>query len=266
MSGNKNGGQTTTTEPYSGQKPYIEDIFQLGQQFYQQGTPDVSGATNSAYDAVDAYQRSVPNTAQIAGSAAGQQQFLSGDVLNPNANPALQQYIQMANQQTTDAFNQNVLPGLKSGAVQSGGVGGSRAGIAEGLAAQGLQRTLAQQTAGMTSAAYGQGLNAYTKGLALAPQTAQLQGAEGQAQQQISSVLAGIETLPQDQQLQLLQAYQSLVGGASFGASTTGPGTESGGLSGALGGASAGYTIAGGSSNPYAGYGAAAGAIAGYLS
>lgn len=250
---------TQTTDPWSGQQPYLQDLLGGAQQFYQQGTPDLSQATGAAQDAVSAYQQTVPTLQNIAGDAAGQQQFLSGDVLSPDANPALQQYIDLANQSTTQAFNQNVLPQLKSGAVQAGGVGSSRAGIAEGLAAQGLQQQIAQQTAGITSAAYGQGLSAYTQGLSLAPQTAQLQSAAGDQQQQISSVLAGIETLPQDQQLQLLQAYQGLIGG-SYGGTTTGPAAETGGLSGALGGASAGYSVSG---SPW---GAAVGGIAGYLS
>lgn len=267
MSGGGGDSQTTqTTEPYAGQKPYLEDLFREGQRFYQQGVPDVSGATNAAYDAVAAYRGALPNVQNIAAGAAGQQQFLAGDVLSPGANPALQQYIDLANQATTRAYQQNIAPGLQAGAVQAGNVGSSRAGIAEGLARQGLGQQIGQQTAGITSAAYGQGLDAYTRGLALAPQTAQLQGAAGGVQQQVSSLLAGIETLPQEQQLQLLQAYQSLIGGQQFGGTTTttGPGTETGGLSGALGGASAGYTL--GKGTPAAPWLAAGGAIAGYLS
>lgn len=236
------GSNTTATDPWSAQQPYLKDLFAQSQGLAQGGVPDVTRATEASQEAVEAYQASVPAVSGIATGAAQQQAFLSEDVLRPESNPALQEYIALANQETARAFNQNVLPGLKGQAQAVGGVGGSRAGIAEGLATQGLQRQIAQQTAGITSAAYGQGLNAYTRGLALAPQTAGLQGAPGAAQQQISSLLERIETLPYEQQLQLLQDYQGLIGG-SYGSQTTGPETQTGGLSGALGGASLGTGI-----------------------
>lgn len=259
MSGN-NSGETTTTVPWAEQQPYLQDLLARSGRFVEQGTPNLTGATSAATNAVQNYRNAVAPTQNIAADAANQQSFLANGVLNPAANPALQDYIALANKQTTDAFNQNVLPGLKSSAVQAGNVGSSRAGIAEGLAAQGLQQQIGTQTAGLTSQAYGQGLDAYMKGLALAPQTAQLQQAPGALQQQISSVIAGLETLPQDQQLQLLQAYQGLITG-NYGGETTGPGYQTGGLSGALGGAGTGAVIS--DNNPWA---IGIGALAGYLS
>ena len=259
------GGEPETTtqisEPWSAQKPYLEELFQQAQQYFQRGPADISRATNVGLRGAEDYERGAGAAGDIAGRAADAQRFLtSGDVLSPESNPALQQYIDFANQATTRAFRQGGLQAIDAGSVQAGNVGSSRQGIAQGIGLQGLAQQVGQQTAGISSAAYGQGLQAYTQGLALSPQTAALQGARGQQLTRAGGAFANIANLPQQQQLDLLRNYQGLVSGGFGGTQTsTGPGSQTGGISGALGGAATGYSVGGG-------YGAAIGAVAGYFS
>ena len=261
MSGGGDENTTTTQAPWSGQSPYLQDLFAQAQQWANQPGPRTGRSLQLGQEGAQAYEAGAAPAGAIAASAAQGQQFLaSGDVLSPESNPALQQYIDLANQATTRGFRQGVLPSLRGQAVQVGNVGSSRAGIAEGLASQGLTQQIAQQTAGLASAGYGQGLDAMGRGLALAPQTAGLQTVRGDILTGAGEAYRGLETRTSDEDLRRLANYQRLLSG-SFGQETTGPGTQTGGLSGAIGGAAAGYQVTGGS-----GYGAAAGAIAGYFS
>lgn len=258
------GGPETTTQtsaPWEGQQPYLTDLFQQAQQYFQGGPADISRGTNVALRGAEAYEQGAGTIGDIAGRAAGAQEFLtSGAVLSPESNPALQQYLDLVNQSTTRAFRQGGLQAIDAGAVQAGTVGSSRHGVAQGLGLQGLAQQIGQQTAGISSAAYGQGLQAYTQGLALSPQTAALQTGRGAALSKAGDAFAGIAELPQEQQLRLLQNYRDLISGQPGGTTTlTGPGTKSGGISGALGGAGIGYEIGGG-------VGATIGGIAGYFS
>ena len=267
----KGGGEDTstqTTDPWEGQQPYLKDLFAQAQQYFQGGNVDLSRATNVATRGAEAYEQGAGAAGDIAGQAANAQQFLlSGDVLSPGSNPALQQYIDFANQATTRAFQQGGLQAIDAGAVQAGNVGSSRQGIAQGIGLQGLAQQIGQQTAGISSAAYGQGLQAYTQGLGYAPQTAALQGARGQALGRAANAFTGVSTIDQQQTLARLQAYRNLISGQPGGTTTsTGPGYETGGVSGALGGAATGAAV--GSAVPGIGtaVGAGVGAVAGYFS
>src|SRR5882672_353142 len=60
----------------------------------------------------------------------------SGAVLNPSSNAALQQAIEGATRPIVENFQNTVLPGISQDAVASGGFGGTRQGIAEGLASK----------------------------------------------------------------------------------------------------------------------------------
>jgi len=112
-------------------------------------------------------------------------QFLSNpQILDPRTNPWLAG--------TGDAMTRNInrilrtqtLPEIGSGAVATGQYGSSRQGISEGLAMTGAAQAVADANQQLYSGAYGQGLDAMTKGLALAPSTyAGLSTPEATAQQ-----------------------------------------------------------------------------------
>lgn len=89
----------------------------------------------------------------------------SGAVLNPSSNPALQQAIQGATRPIIDNFNNNIMPGISNDAVATGGFGGSRQGIAQGLAAQGVTKQVGDVASQMMNQNYQAGLGAMTSGL-----------------------------------------------------------------------------------------------------
>lgn len=105
-------------------------------------------------------------------SGANASEFLtSGNVLHPNSNPALKAAIEAGVAPIYDNLLDRVLPGVRSGAAATGNFGGSRQAIAESLAAKDAARAAGEVSSKMASQNYQSGLDAYTKGLALLPQT-----------------------------------------------------------------------------------------------
>lgn len=100
-----------------------------------------------------------------AQTAGGLNFLTSGAVLSPDNNPYLQQAVDAASRPAIRQFQNQILPQIATDAISAGGFGGTRQGIAEGLAAQGLQQQLGDISANMFSNAYGQGLGAMNQGL-----------------------------------------------------------------------------------------------------
>lgn len=191
----------------------------------------------------------------IGQDAASANRFLMGDVLSPDSNPYLRQYIDAAVRPITEQTTQQILPNIRNEFVGAGQFGGSRQGIAEGLAAQGMQRQIGDTTANIATQAYGQGLEAMQRGLALAPQTQQVlaqpgitTSGVGDLRRQMSQALLNqdVEQFMYPQLLPLMMGKElaSLVGGIPGGGSTT---TASGGgsspLMSGLGGAATGASL-----------------------
>ena len=80
-----------------------------------------------------------------AGASAGE--FLLGDVLFPDTNPALGRTIEASTQPIIDQLLQQALPRIRSEATSAGQFGGSRQGIAEGLATTGAARAVGDTAA-----------------------------------------------------------------------------------------------------------------------
>jgi len=111
----------------------------------------------------------------LTGQAGLASQFLLGPVLFPESNPALQAATEAAVRPLTEQFERTILPGIRGEAITAGGFGGSRQGIAEGLAAQGLTRQIGDVTSTIQANAFQQSLDAMTRALFAAPATAGLQ-------------------------------------------------------------------------------------------
>lgn len=94
--------------------------------------------TQGAFDAM--------NTLQAAGDPANNQYFQSA--------------LQSAIRPVTEQFREQVLPGIQSAGNSVGQFGGSRQGIAEGLASRGYMDTIGDISANMGNQAYAQGLQA----------------------------------------------------------------------------------------------------------
>lgn len=97
----------------------------------------------------------------------------SGDVLDPSKNPGLQGTLDAATRQITDNFSRSILPQIRDQSVISGGYGGNRQGIAEGLAASDATKQIGDTSATILNQAYQSGLDAMSKGLGFAPSNIQ---------------------------------------------------------------------------------------------
>lgn len=69
-------------------------------------------------------------------------------------NPYLSQQADAITQQATQNLNTNILPGINSGAMAAGGFGGSRQGIAQGLAIGQTNQGITNSLAGLYGNAY----------------------------------------------------------------------------------------------------------------
>jgi len=170
---------------------------------------------------------------------SGQPMMSLGSPSNPYLNSVVQSMQQQANQNLT----RNLLPAIGRGAIAAGGYGGSRQGIAEGIALGDTQQGLTNATANLYGNAYGQDQNFYT----------QQRGQDLQQQQQgfnqflqgLNANLAAGQTLyGMGQQMQqapwtsmqnLMQILGPIMG--QTGSSAVNQPSTGGGLAGALGGA-----------------------------
>ncbi len=319
----------TATSQYAnfGNSPYFQNVVSQGM-----GAMDTLGGAQSPWTNpvlglgvgqvgnLDNYLR----TTMQGGNAINPQNAQGGQVL-PNyqqmvgqmtGNPQLDAMVDAAQKRTTQNFNEQVMPQISMSSLGNNAFGGSRQGIAEGLAADRLQQQMGDIATGMYGAAYESGQNRALQGaqtqagltqgvnLANAQQWLQAQQLNQQGQQyaagmgqnllqggygqgldaaRLQGALTGqmaqlglmpAQTMAQagsmdqsyqqsvlddniarwnwNQQLpwQQLQQYAGLVGNGGYGqnstGSTSGGGTSTSPLTGALGGGLAGAGALGG--------------------
>jgi hypothetical protein len=130
--GNNGGAATATTAPWAGAQPYLIDALTRASQLAGQ-TPAMPAAPT--FGAVPDYTTD---------------QYLQGAI---NA----------ATQPMRDNFAEFQMPEIRSSAIANGQLGGSRQGIAEGIALSRLNRDIGQIGAGMSQALYGTNLNNRTQ-------------------------------------------------------------------------------------------------------
>ena len=151
------------------------------------------------------------------GGAPGTQ-FLQDRISQQN--PFLNEQITQLGQDIGQQFRESILPSIRRGATQIGALGGGRQGVAEGIAAEGAQRSFAQQAANLRFSDVGlrQAAAAQLQQAALAG--GQLAGSG--LGQQLTAAQAGIGSLGGLQQLGLspfgaafspLQQLGQLIGG-----------------------------------------------------
>jgi len=165
MSKGGGGSETTTAEPWAGAQPYITKGFQEASGIYDQFSPKFySGQTQSGFspDQLTAQAGvrdfATKGAASIMNPALSAYQYgTSNQAIDVANNP----YVQgMAQQAAKDAYGQlnPALAGIRQGAIQSGGFGGGRQGIAEGNALSGAADAANSAAANIYGQAYGQGL------------------------------------------------------------------------------------------------------------
>jgi len=162
-------------------------------------------------------------------------------LLNPSQNPFFQQQLQSTLNPFIRNFQQNILPGIRGQAEGVGQSGGSREGIAEGLASQGLLDQLGGITANMGSNAFNTGIQGQLGALGLSPQLAGLSFLPGQIQSQVGGQQQAQTQAGLNAPFDLLSRIQSLIGspitlGSSQSTSSgTGQVTQGAGRPGLLG-------------------------------
>lgn len=271
---------TQKTEPWSAAQPYLKEAMGGASSLYKQGGPQYYPGqgyvqNNQLQDLaqggmLDYAMQQMPG--QIWDTQKAQYEMLNApDVAN-------NQYVQGMMGANADLLNrnlqENLLPSVRGGALATGGVGGSRQGIAEGLAMRGTQDAISNTNANIMGDAYGRGLTSQFQGMTMAPQTMQMglmpyqqMGAAGDyaynqdqmALQDSMNRWNAEQGIPYDNASWysgLLQGYGGM-GGTSTG---TQPGSTSSPIAGALSGGMLGHSLMAG--NPWA---IGAGALIGLL-
>lgn len=244
------GGTNTNTiqnaDPWSGQQPYLLDVFQQAQQQYQKQQPQYypgqtvaqpTAATQQGQQMMLDASGQAQNTSQ---SALGYNQFVTGGgLLNPQANPWLAPAAAGTVQPVYQQLMQSTLPGIRNQFQGAGQMGGTRDSLAEGTAIGLTNQGALNTIANMYNTAYGQSLAATSAAqtaepglISAAAQPGAMASAVGTQQQQQAqaNINADIakwnynQTLPQ----QALATYAAMISG-NFGGMTTGQGWASGG-------------------------------------
>jgi len=225
-------------DPWAGVQPYLLKGYNNLNALYDQpgpyaypgqttAGPDPTRQTSQQFDINYATGGAVNDVAKIG---AGYDTLLNAP--NVDNNPYLQKAVQGAINPILDNYNEQILPGIRSNAIQAGQYGGSRQGVAEGIAAGKVARNIGDISSQFYSNAYGQGLDSLARGVALGPQALQL----GQFPSQILKGVAGERELATQNQIndqkRLFDYYQTLpnkklsdyltqLNGAGFNSSTT---------------------------------------------
>ena len=231
------GGSTQTTtqesEPWEVLQPYLKDVYSQAQSQFRGPAPQYySGQTIAGFTPAQLQaQQNIQNFAttgasQVLNPALSAYQYGTGSsILDVARNP----YVQgMAQGAVSDVMSQLTpqMADIRSGAIMSGGYGGSRQGIAEGMALAGAADAATRAAADIYGQAYGQGLDTQTSTLGmtgdmlragLMPSSAlAASGAEQQAlqQQQLLADKAKFD-YEQNKAAGQLAQYQSLLSGTA---------------------------------------------------
>jgi hypothetical protein len=198
------GSTTYGTGVWGAQSPYLQDLFSRAQGMSQGG----------GY---------MPNYGQAQGALDASQQGLMQMAGDQSMDPRMGAYANQLGRQ----FNQQILPGLRGNDQMAGGLGSSRAGIGQGLAAAQFGQQLQDFGAQLYGGQQDRRLQAQMGLQGLAGQQASLQGMQQAAPWYAMNQYRSLLGAP----------VQNNLGGTSFGNTTSaGRGWSDQGLLGAGGG------------------------------
>ena len=123
-------------------------------QFAQQQAQQLGGIGQNLLGVLQGGAQQTGLGGQLAGAVGGVTpggapgtQFLQDRISQQN--PFLNEQITQLGQDIGQEFRESILPGIRRGANQIGALGGGRQGVAEGIAAEGAQRSFAAQAANL---------------------------------------------------------------------------------------------------------------------
>ena len=236
---------TTTQQMSPEQRRLFELVIPKAETFINQDIQQFPGSAIAGFNPLQqAGQQMTVNAAQglvpQVGQAQNASQFLLGPVLFPESNPALAAATEAAIRPLVQQFQQQIIPNIGREAVSAGQFGGTRQGIAEGIAGQELIAQSGDITSRIASEAFQNSLSAMTQTLGLQPALFQSSLLPGAATEAVGSQQRGLEQarlsesanrFMQEQILPFLQAQQvaGLASGIPGGTTTTtGTGTAPG--------------------------------------
>lgn len=228
--------KTVEQEPWGPQQPYLENMFGYAQNLYNQGPQqfypgqtwvdpnqlELLGRTNAL-----GYSTG-PQLNQLIGGAQGS----LGQALAGGMNPYLENYLRMGSREIGQNFTEQILPGIQTAAIAQGGLGGSRQGVAEGLASERASQSMEDFTTRLLSEAYGQGLRQQAEAWRQTPEMANLGLMPSNQQMALGALYRGDTEqmlgdaygrwgFEQQAPWNLLNQYQDVVGGQQYGGTAT---------------------------------------------
>lgn len=262
----KGGGNTktqTTTEPWSGVKPYLTSGYKDAQALYKQGAPgyypgqSTAPMSNYTKDALDATAQRAAYGSDVTRAAQSQlTSTINGDYLN--SNPYLQGAINTAIQPITNAFNSDVMPGIDSNFSAAGRYGSGLQGQAYDDANAQLAQQIGNVSTNMAYQNYGDERQRQMQAMLFAPEMAAqdyqdlaMLGQAGQGYDQYNQNLINSDiekyNYNNNKDFNYLSDYIGLLNGATGSSSMTKAPGQAGinPITGALGGAATGFGIGG---------------------
>jgi hypothetical protein len=224
--------QVTKAEPWAPIQPHLKGAFGDAQNIYQQGAPGFfpgqTVAPMSGYSS-QAFQNMATRAQQgnpLMGQAGGEvSKILSGDYLDPNNNPGFQGALSAAVRPITDAFRNEVMPGVDSMFSGAGRTASGMHGQAYSNAQQDLARGIGDVSSNMAFNNYGMERGNMMNALGMAPGFAANdykdismlglagQGLEGYDQRMIDAERERYD-YNANKDMSWLQNYVGLLGGA----------------------------------------------------
>lgn len=278
----KGGGKTkttTTTEPWSGVKPYLLGGYKDAKNLYENGAPDyypyqtVGPMSSYTKNALDATAQRAAYGSDVTRAAQGQlTDTINGDYLN--SNPYLQGAINAAVQPITNAFSSEVMPGIDSNFSAAGRYGSGLQGQAYDDANAQLAQQIGNVSSQMAYQNYGDERQRQMQAMLFAPQMAAqdyidlgMLGQAGQGYDQYNQNLINADiqkwNYNNNADWNFLNDYIGLLNGATGGSSTTTQPNQSGGVGGAITGGLGGLLAGASAGSAIPGLGTGLGAILG---
>lgn len=130
-----------------------------------------------------------PTQQSVVGGGANTSNFWTGgNVWDPSENGMLAQGVDAVTRPISQAYTNDFLPAVRSEAIKTGGLGGSRQGVHEAVGAEKAGRAMGDAAAKFVGDQYSTNVNAQLKALGLVPQTAMAQTIPGATQSGVGDV------------------------------------------------------------------------------
>ena len=263
--GGKSSDETSSTQmvmPWPGAAPHLTGIYDQAKALNEAGQP--AYYPGQTFAPRDPLQNQAMNMSlnyamnSMPGQIYDTQRAHSFALNSPDV--ANNPYVQNMNISNANLLNrnlsENILPQIGRESVMTGGYGGSRQGVAEGIAARGTQEAIANSAANTNFQAYNRGLGAQGLALGMSPQVMGMGMAPMDVMSQVGAYNRGLDQEALDADMarwqynqnlpwENLNRYNSIVGMAPWGSQTTAEGGGSSPLGGAISGGMLGYGLAG---------------------